>query len=61
MSTQIIRRPTDQGWETHKQLLKRLYLKENKPLHEVMAFMEREHGFIAKYVRKINPRVEAKK
>ncbi|GIK07254.1 hypothetical protein Aspvir_002912 [Aspergillus viridinutans] len=34
--------PTE--WEQHKQKIRQLYLDENKPLREVMAIMDRDHG-----------------
>ena len=44
-------------WEKHKQLIKRLYLKENKPLKDVKYVLEKSHNFRATermYKTKIN-------
>ncbi|KAI4866768.1 hypothetical protein F4820DRAFT_415525 [Hypoxylon rubiginosum] len=40
-------RSTNDIWEEHKGSIQRLYIEENKPLNEVMAIMEDEHGFKA--------------
>lgn len=42
-------RPSDQDWENHREELEKLYIKDNKALHEVMSYMETRYGFIAKY------------
>ena len=36
--------PQPDIWETHRLTIKRLYLDEDKPLKEVMAIMQRDHG-----------------
>lgn len=41
------RGPTDYDWEQRKRSLEQLYLAENSTLTEVMAAMERKHGFTA--------------
>ena len=38
---------SEADWEPHRALIRRLYLEEDRPLKDVMAFMEREHGFKA--------------
>ena len=38
---------TKEDWAVHRSLIKQHYHDENKPLAEVMHFMEREHGFRA--------------
>ncbi|KAI5817011.1 Clr5 domain-containing protein [Pyronema omphalodes] len=35
------------GWEQHKELIHKLWIVENRPLHDVMRTMERDHGFKA--------------
>lgn len=32
-------------WTTYKPVIERLYIKENRPLKDVMQVMEAEHGF----------------
>ena len=40
--------PTSEpDWERHRALIRQLYLGEDKPLKDVMAIMEHEHGFKA--------------
>ena len=39
--------PTKEDWGSHRALIKRLYLIENKPLAEVMRIMRNEHDFKA--------------
>lgn len=34
-------------WEGHKEIIKKLYIDESKPLREVIRIMENEHGFPA--------------
>lgn len=38
---------TKQNWARHQEVIRQLYLCENKPLTEVMHFMESHHGFRA--------------
>jgi Clr5 domain len=38
---------SDQDWEPHRARIKQLYLEEDRPLKEVMAIMQRDHGFKA--------------
>lgn len=44
-SLPLERRPTQHDWNTHRVRLRQLYLEEDKTLKEVMAIMERDHGF----------------
>ena len=39
--------PTKRIWESHRALIKQLYLEENKSLAEVMRLMRSEHDFKA--------------
>ena len=41
---------TKQDWARHQALIKQLYLREKRPLAEVMRFMESQHGFKATLV-----------
>ena len=36
-------------WDPHMARIQRLYLTENKPLHEVMTIMEINHDFHKRY------------
>jgi len=38
------------GWESHKELLHDLYLKQSKSLDFIMAYMKDNHGFKAGWV-----------
>jgi hypothetical protein len=40
-------RLTDADWEPQKALIRQLCLGDDRPLRDVMAIMEREHGFKA--------------
>jgi hypothetical protein len=40
-------RTSEEDWEHHRALIRRLYLEEGRTLKGVMAIMEREHGFKA--------------
>jgi hypothetical protein len=37
------------GWEQHKEMIHQLWIVENRPLHDVMRKMEKDHGFKARY------------
>src|SRR5436853_2743886 len=37
-------------WATHRELIKRLYLEQNKKLDHVMDYMKQQHGFCPSYV-----------
>jgi hypothetical protein len=41
---------TEECWVSHRDIIERLYLEENKTLKEVMEKMEREYKFKATYV-----------
>lgn len=38
---------TAEDWECYKSRITQLYLEQDKPLKEVMAIMQRDHGFKA--------------
>jgi hypothetical protein len=38
---------TQQGWEEQKSLIHQLYVKEKRPLRDVMSIMQQEYGFYA--------------
>jgi hypothetical protein len=40
-------RTSEEDWEHHRARIRQLYLDEDRPLKEVMAIMQREHGFKA--------------
>jgi hypothetical protein len=40
-------RTSEEDWEDHRARIRRLYLEEDRTLKDVMAIMEREHGFKA--------------
>jgi Clr5 domain len=43
------RPPSNEDWLSHQNLIKQLYLVENKTLKEVMQTIARKHRFIATY------------
>jgi hypothetical protein len=40
-------RTSEEDWEHHRARIRQLYLDEDRPLKEVIAIMQREHGFKA--------------
>lgn len=36
-------------WKTVETLIRKLYLEQKKPLHEVIKIMSEQHGFTASY------------
>ena len=38
---------SDEEWEKHRDIIKHLYIDEDKSLSEIMADMERSYGFCA--------------
>jgi hypothetical protein len=43
------RPPSNEDWLSHQNLIKQLYLVENKTLKEVMQTIARKHRFMATY------------
>lgn len=39
---------TEAQWQTHREVITRLYLRERKKVKEIMEIMEERHGFRAK-------------
>jgi hypothetical protein len=46
-SLPLERQQTQQDWDTHRVCIRQLYREEDKKLKEVMAIIERDHGFKA--------------
>ena len=47
---------SEQEWQDKKNLIRELYISDNRKLHEIMAIMEAKHSFAATYVL-LNSRV----
>jgi hypothetical protein len=45
----------DDNWECYKDKIQQHYLTENKPLKEVMDFMEKTFSFYARYLLATRP------
>lgn len=41
---------TEAEWEAKRQLIKKLYIGDNRKLSEIMAILESKHGFAATWV-----------
>lgn len=51
MSSLVVRNPDENIWDSHRKVLEEKYVKDGGdgwPLHKVMTYMEKEHGFVAK-------------
>lgn len=51
--SQVIQRtegPTSKMWEQYKPIIRDLYIRQNRPLKEVIFIMKVSHGLVARYV-----------
>ena len=46
-------------WATHRDVLKQLYMHEEKTLKDVMRIMESKHGFVARSVSRLSLRASS--